>query len=211
MRTFCYCVDAQRYIVGGASNNGTNVLEWLRKSVFRSSLTAAAFAGMASEVPEGSEGLLFLPYLWGERAPLYDAEVRGSFQNLASQHAQPHFVRAAMEGILFNVKIIAEALEAHGPVHTLHAGGGFSRNPLWVQMLADIFQKTVVLPDENVDASLLGAIQCAREALKMPRQDGNTHSRRIDPNISLVNVYSEACLEFKSRVGEIKNRSLPKF
>ncbi|HOY05183.1 MAG TPA: gluconokinase [Saprospiraceae bacterium] len=211
MRTFCYCVDAQRYIVGGASNNGTNVLEWLRKSVFRSSLTAAAFAEMASEVPEGSGGLLFLPYLWGERAPLYDAQVRGSFQNLAAQHAQPHFVRAAMEGVLFNVKIIAEALEAHGPVHTLHAGGGFSRNPLWVQMLADIFQKTVVLPDENVDASLLGAIRCAQEALKLSRQNESTLSRRIDPNTVLASVYSNAYLEFRDRVGELKNRSLPEF
>lgn len=167
MRTFCYRLDEKRCIVGGASNNGTNALEWLRNAVFQSPLDADHFANQAFDTPPGSDGLLFLPYLFGERAPLYDVSARGGFHGLTARHGQAHFVRAAMEGVLFNLKIIAGALEAQLPVRTLHAGGGFSNNRLWVQMLADIFQKPVWLNEKEVHASVLGAVRFARTVLML--------------------------------------------
>jgi gluconokinase len=204
MRTFCYCVDAQRYIVGGASNNGTNTLEWLRHSVFQSPLPASDFTGMAADVPPGSDGLLFLPYLFGERAPLYNAQAQGSFQHLTAKHTQPHFVRAAMEGVLFNVKMISEALEAHSPIQTLHAGGGFSRSSLWVQMLADLFQKTVLLPDEQIDASLSGALQIAAETFGLPQIFEKRPARRIEPDTTHAETYADAYGQFRLLVEETK-------
>ena len=201
MRTFCYRLDENRFIVGGASNNGTNALEWLRLSVFQSLLTAETFANQVLEVPASADGLLFLPYLLGERAPLYNAQVCGSFQGLTARHRQAHFVRAAMEGILFNVKMIAEALEVHSPISTLHAGGGFSRNPLWVQMLADIFQKTVILPDEMIDASLLGALRLAGQTLGLSQMEESRGSKTtIDPDPSNAQVYKEAYQKFKTHI-----------
>jgi gluconokinase len=201
MRTFCYRLDENRFIVGGASNNGTNALEWLRLSVFQSPLTAEVFANQALEASAAADGLLFLPYLLGERAPLYNAQVCGSFEGLTARHRQAHFVRAAMEGVLFNVKMIAEALEAHCPILTLHAGGGFSRNKLWVQMLADIFQKTVVLPDEKIDASLLGALHFAGQALGLSQMEESEGSHtHIEPNPVLAQIYNEAYQKFKTHV-----------
>ena len=198
MRTFCYRLDAQRFIVGGASNNGTNALEWLRQSVFRSTLSAALFAEQANEAPAGSDGLLFLPYLLGERAPLYNAHVRGSFHGLTVKHTQAHFVRAVMEGVLFNLKMIGVSLESSSPIHTLHVGGGFSKNRLWVQMLADIFQKPVILPDQSVDASLAGALLFANEMLKNPIRLEDQKVIRIEPDPLNASIYEAAFERFSA-------------
>lgn len=162
MRTFCYRVDESRCIVGGASNNGTNVLEWLRTAVFQSLLSPEDFVNQALAVPAGAEGLRFFPHIHGERAPLWDAQARGTFTGLTAAHGQAHFVRAAMEGVLLNLREIADALAVHCPIETLYAGGGFSRNPLWVKMLADIFQKPVQVEQSGADVSALGAWEIAR-------------------------------------------------
>ena len=197
MRTFCYRLDEKRCITGGASNNGTNVLEWLRSAVFQSSLDAEQFANQALDAPPGSDGLHFLPYLYGERAPLYDASARGSFQGLTARHTQSYFVRATMEGVLFNLKIIAEALEDRHPVQTLHAGGGFSKNRLWVQMLADIFQKPVVLNENDTDASVLGAVKFARTVLGLEQMPENQKGRVVQPDIGRAEVYEAMFRRFR--------------
>ncbi|MCA0237639.1 MAG: gluconokinase [Bacteroidetes bacterium] len=200
MRTFCYCIDENRYIVGGASNNGANVIEWLRNAVFQSHLPASDFIDQAGQTPPGSDQLLLLPYLLGERAPLYLSNIRGGFFNLSARHTQAHMVRAALEGVLFNVKMIAEALETHGPIDTLHAGGGFSRSALWVQILADIFQKPVIISDERIDASLLGALHLAAEVLQLNIPLHTNNARRIEPDKSCAGIYTSAYALFKMQV-----------
>jgi len=197
MRTFCYRLDEKRCIMGGASNNGTNALEWLRTAVFQSPLDAEHFANQALGVLPGSDGLLFSPYLFGERAPLYDASARGGFHGLTARHTQAHFVRAAMEGVLFNLKIIAEALEARQPIRTLHAGGGFSKNRLWVQMLADIFQKPVLLNENDADASVLGAVKFAREVFNLEQLPGNQKGRVVEPDSGNAEICQSAFRNFK--------------
>lgn len=165
MRTFCYRLDESRFVVGGASNNGANVLEWLRTSVFQSPLDPESFANQAALVPAGTEGLQFLPYLFGERAPLWDAGARASFLGLAAHHGQAHFVRAVMEGVLFNLKSITAVLEEKTPIHTIHISGGFSRNRLWVSMLSEIFQKNTVEDLQGGDASARGAFLLGMQVL----------------------------------------------
>ncbi|MEO6039285.1 MAG: gluconokinase, partial [Saprospiraceae bacterium] len=197
MRTFCYRVDETRCIVGGASNNGTNALEWLRTTVFRSRLAIGAFANQAGSISPGADGLLFLPYLLGERAPLWDAQARGSFRGLTAQHNQAHFIRAVMEGILLNLKVIAEPLEALQPLEVLHAGGGFSHSRLWVQMLADIFQKPVHLERTGIDSSVLGALQLGRLALDFPALTNKRKNLVIKPDKSKAPIYREAFARFR--------------
>ncbi len=197
MRTFCYRMDDVQCIVGGGSNNGTNALEWLRTSVINSRRGAGTFAQLAAEVPAGAEGLLFLPYLLGERAPLWSASARGSFQGLTAQHSQAHFIRAVMEGVLFNLKIIAEPLEAVQPIETIHAGGGFSNSRLWVQMLADIFQKPVCLDGRGVDASILGALRVACQALGLPDLVDRQQITMVQPDKKQAAIYAEAYEQFE--------------
>ena len=197
MRSFCYRLDETRCIVGGASNNGTNALEWLRTTVFASRLPAGAFAELAGAVSPGAAGLLFLPYLLGERAPLWDARARGSFRGLSAQHTQAHLVRAVMEGVLFNLKVIAEPLEKVQTLLVIHAGGGFSHSRLWVQMLADLFQVPVHLDRRGVDASVLGALQIGRSALGLPALSVKHKPTVVQPDASRAVVYAEAYAEFK--------------
>jgi gluconokinase len=197
MRTFCYRLDEKRCIVGGASNNGANVLEWLRTLVFRSTDTPETFVNQAINVPPGADGLSFLPYIQGERAPLWDAQARGAFQGLTSQHGQAHFVRAAMEGVLFNLKIIAAGMGVQGSVQVLHASGGFSQNHLWVQMLADIFQTQVQVSENGVDASVLGAIEMGRLALGLEVITDAQHDNLILPDAAKASVYQTAFDRFQ--------------
>ncbi|WP_245243587.1 FGGY-family carbohydrate kinase, partial [Mesobacillus selenatarsenatis] len=113
---------------------------------------------IAERVRPGAEGLLFHPYLAGERAPLWNPDVRGSFFGLTMSHKKEHMIRAALEGVIFNLYTVflalTEAMES--PVTRIQATGGFARSDVWRQMMSDIFDIEVVVP-ESYESSCLGA------------------------------------------------------
>ena len=162
-QTFCYILDENTYIVGGPSNNGAVIFEWLMNTFFPNEEFDTVFE-LASKIQAGSDGLLFYPYLLGERAPLWSSEVRGGFTGLDIQHTKPHFARAVMEGILLNLKTIGKVLMEMQEIDTIYANGGFARSPIWVQMLADIFGKKVVL-NETVETGAAGAAMMGLKAV----------------------------------------------
>lgn len=155
MRTFCYPLDDEIFIVGGPTNNGGVVFQWV-KDTFFADLSFEEMVEGAATVAPGSDGLLFFPYLLGERAPLWDSDVRGCFQGIDIVHTRFHFARAAMEGILMNLYVIAHPLLETGPVRTIYANGGFAQSMRFVQMLADVFGADVALNSTN-DAGCIGA------------------------------------------------------
>ncbi|MGA0557469.1 gluconokinase [Larkinella sp. VNQ87] len=155
-------VDRNYYVVGGPTNNGANVLQWVSEKLTQTE-TEAVLAEAATVEP-GSDDLLFLPYLQGERAPLWDAGVRGSYLNVDWHHGRAHFVRAALEGVLFNLLRIERILSRHtGPTRVIHANGGFAQSAFWVQMMADIFGVPVRLNESNESGSI-GAILLTMKA-----------------------------------------------
>jgi len=165
-RTFCYALTQQHWVVGGPVNNGGNVFRWVRDELATTEAQAARAAGIdpyealtriAEQIAPGAEGLLFHPYLAGERAPLWNADLRGSFFGLALHHRKAHMIRAALEGVIFNLYSILPALEELiGPTTRMMATGGFARSALWRQMMADIFNREVEVP-LSVESSCLGA------------------------------------------------------
>ena len=165
-RTFCYALTPQHWVVGGPVNNGGNVFRWVRDELATAEAQAARTAGIdpydaltqiAATIVPGAEGLLFHPYLAGERAPLWNADLRGSFFGLALHHRKAHMIRAALEGVIFNLSSILPAVEELiGPGKTMMATGGFARSALWRQMMADIFNREVEVP-QSVESSCLGA------------------------------------------------------
>ncbi|RXZ31067.1 gluconokinase [Oxalobacteraceae bacterium CAVE-383] len=175
-RTFCYALDEDHWVVGGPVNNGGNVLQWVRDELAGAEAEIAreigidpydALTELASRVPAGAEGLLFHPYLAGERAPLWNADLRGSFFGLALHHGKAHMVRAVLEGVIFNLLSILPAVEAvTGPAEHIVATGGFAHSALWRQIMADIFEREVVVP-ECVESSCLGAAVLGLHALKL--------------------------------------------
>ncbi|MCC6410263.1 MAG: gluconokinase [Saprospiraceae bacterium] len=197
MRTFCYRVDEHRFIAGGASNNGGNAMAWFHEKILNGQVSLDELTREAAKISPGSEGLLFAPYLEGERAPVWDAGARASWTGLSAAHGRGHFTRSIMEGVMFNLKLIAESIENQMEIDVLYAGGGFINNKLWVRMLADILDKPVILPTQNIDASIYGAVMLARNSLGLnAMQDLKT--KQLLPNKARAMQYRFFFERFKA-------------
>lgn len=162
-RIFSYILTDDQYVCGGATNNGGNVLQWYSGQVLgRKGDDAGELDRLVAEadaVPPGSEGLVFLPYLLGERAPVWDANAKGVFFGVRSIHDQRHFLRAVLEGVSFSLRQIGASLEETiGPIQHIYASGGFTHSKVWLQLIADVFQKKVSVTG-SADASAIGAAQ----------------------------------------------------
>ncbi|MBH5319457.1 gluconokinase [Paenibacillus sp. GSMTC-2017] len=166
-RTFCYALTENHWVIGGPVNNGGMVLRWIRDEFASSEVETAKRLGIdpyevltkiAERVRPGSDGLLFHPYLAGERAPLWNPDVRGSFFGLTMSHKKEHMIRAALEGVIYNLYTVFLALIEcmDSPVTRIQATGGFARSDVWRQMMSDIFASEVVVP-ESYESSCLGA------------------------------------------------------
>ncbi|MBU9714933.1 gluconokinase [Evansella tamaricis] len=163
---FCYSVMEDLWIFGGPTNNGGNVLHWLKEVLGEKEAAEAKevqkevyelLTNLCQEIPPGSNGLLFLPFLYGERAPHWDGNAKGAYIGLTSEHGKAHLLRAGLEGVIYNLYQISEALNRlAGPTKTLYASGGFSRSPLWLEILADVFGQDIHIP-ENHQSSAWGA------------------------------------------------------
>ena len=144
-RIFCYALTQDHWVIGGPVNNGGIVFRWIRDELTASEVETANRLGVdpydvltkiASQVRPGSEGLIFHPYLQGERAPLWNANVQGSYIGLTLNHKKEHLVRATLEGVIYNLYTVFLALVEvmDGPVTSIKAMGGFARSELWRQM-----------------------------------------------------------------------------
>ncbi len=152
-RFFCYPVDKSHYLLGGPVNNGGIVFEWARKTIFGPDQTAEDFINVAETVPAGSNGLIFHPYLGGERAPIWNAQARGSFIGLSRNHTKPQMARSVLEGIVFNLLGAARGLrEKIG--EALRVTGGFVRSDFVRQLIADIFNLPVVVIKNDQSGTL---------------------------------------------------------
>jgi xylulokinase len=139
-------------------------LSWFRNTFAKGESYDAMLAGVDS-IPAGSNGLLFSPYIVGERTPHADAQIRGSFIGIDGSHTRAHFARAVMEGITFSLNESIELFRAAGKtVDKIVSIGGGAKNPLWLQMQADIFKADVVaLENEQgpgLGAAMLAAVGC---------------------------------------------------
>lgn len=167
-RLFCYAVDRNHWVVGGPLNNGGVVFQWAVEHLVDQA--AAKNEGvdpytLANEViatvPAGSHGLLFHPFLGGERAPLWDANARGSFFGLSQLHTRADMLRAVMEGINLNITTVFKAVtDLVGTPQTVTATGGFANSAVWRQMLADTLNCTVAIP-QSFESGCLGAMVMA--------------------------------------------------
>ena len=164
MRTFCYHLKDNLYVIGGASNNGAVVLEWLKDKLLETKESFPELFERAQKIEPASNDLIFIPYILGERAPIWNSNARGVFFGLNINHTKSHLIRACMEGIIYGVYSIVKILFENRVITEIHATGGFAQSPLWVQMLADICN-IKVLVSGNVESSALGAVMIGMEAL----------------------------------------------
>lgn len=171
---FNYLVDAQTYLCGGAINNGGILLEWFVTNFLKTDFTASkaldAFMQEAATVPAGANGLIFLPYVYGERAPVWDANAKGVFFGITGTHSRSHFMRAILEAVCFALLQVAGLMETNDhTATTIYASGGFTASPLWLQIMSDVFNKPIKVCG-TADASAMGAAFLGMKALGQIRE-----------------------------------------
>jgi len=165
LRVHCFCHAAPHtwYLMGAMLSAGLS-LRWWRDILGLTGPEAYASLGAeAAIVPPGAEGLLFLPYLLGERTPHMDADARGAFIGLTLRHGRGHLARAIMEGVTFALRDGLEVLSKLAPrPRRLVASGGGAKSRLWVQIQADVLGLpiTTVVGEERavVGAAMLAGI-----------------------------------------------------
>ena len=164
MRTFCYHLADHSYIIGGASNNGALVLQWLKENLLQTNETHEQLFKLAETIDAGCNGLLFIPYILGERAPVWNSNARGIFFGLDVTHTKAHLVRSVMEGVIYNIYSIARILMEKRKVTEIYATGGFTQSPLWLQILCDMFNCNVLVSGA-VESSALGSVKIGMNAM----------------------------------------------
>lgn len=161
IHTFCHAVPGKWHVMGVQLSSGGS-LRWLRDTFFAGE-SYDEMTREAADVPPGSEGLIFLPYLTGERTPYPDPYARGTFFGITLRHGRPHFTRSVLEGVTFGLRDTFEIFKEIGvPVAQVRASGGGAKSGLWRQINADItgYEHVTLGVDEGpaLGAALLAAV-----------------------------------------------------
>ncbi|MDF9799483.1 gluconokinase [Catalinimonas alkaloidigena] len=145
MSIFDYYLTDQYHVIGGPTNNGGIVLDWLRQKFYPDISDPSVILQKAETAGVGAEGVICLPYFFGERAPLWREEVSGKFYGVQSQHGRDHFARAALEGIVFNLYGIAQTLQtaSSSQIEGLWTDGGLTQSDFMAQLIANVFDLPV--------------------------------------------------------------------
>jgi gluconokinase len=160
---FCYALTDQVWVVGRAISNGASVLRWAGSSLAPDVVAGAGASGadeavlaLAETVGAGSDGLVMLPFLVAERAPLWGPDLFGAYLGLRREHTRAHMVRAAVEGVCIQMRVILDRLDSVSPVSSVLATGGAFRSALWRQVMAGALDRPLHVV-ESAEGTALGA------------------------------------------------------
>jgi xylulokinase len=161
LHSFCHVLPDRWHVEAAMLAAGLS-LRWLRDQVL-DGVPYDALADAAMIVPPGADGLLFQPYLAGERTPHMDPQARGAFVGLTRRHGRAHLVRAVMEGVVFGMRQGLDLMRRLGvPVERVVASGGATRHPLWLQLQADIYgfpiHRTCIVEAAATGAAMLAGV-----------------------------------------------------
>jgi len=167
LHAFCHAVPGKWHVMGVMLSAGGS-FRWWRDSLGEPERVTASLLGddpynllthEAALAPVGSDGLLFLPYLTGERTPYPDPQARGAFVGLTVRHTKAHLVRSLLEGVSFGLRDCLELVTRLGvPIEQVRASGGGARSPLWRQIQADVFGTELVLVNVTEGAAYGAAL-----------------------------------------------------
>jgi xylulokinase len=144
LHTFCHAAPGLWHVMGVTNGAGLS-LRWFRDT-FAPGMEYGELAAEAATIPAGSDGLLWAPYLFGERTPHLDPQARAAFVGLTASHTRAHCVRAIMEGVALSLRDTLSLFAELGiPVTRIRLGGGGARSPIWQQIQADVYGRPVEL------------------------------------------------------------------
>jgi xylulokinase len=161
IHTFCHAIPSRWHVMGVTQGAGLS-LRWFRDQFGAGKDDGRdpyeRLADEAAKTPPGADGLLWAPYLMGERTPHLDPNARGALVGITAQHTRAHIIRAIMEGVAFSLRDSLTLFREIGlPIESIRLGGGGARSPLWQQIQADIYG----MPVELIEADEGGAFGAA--------------------------------------------------
>jgi gluconokinase len=166
-RSWCYAIDRNHWLVGGAINNGGLAVAWLR-DLFTSAwrerqthpeLSFEELTALAGCIGPGADGLVCLPFFAGERSPNWNLDASGAFVGLTLNHDSRHIARSILEGIAFRLRSLDDVLkELSLDCTQIRASGGFTHSPLWLQITASVLERELSLPATGETSSLGAAL-----------------------------------------------------
>ncbi|WP_052954905.1 xylulokinase [Microvirga vignae] len=199
-----------RWLAHGAMSTLGGAFGWLNNKVWPELKTLAELEHLAQESVPGANGLLFLPYLAGERSPIWDAEASGSWLGLLLRHSRQDMVRAVFEGTTFGLRQILErgsAKWSKRPEHMLSVGGG-ARNRFWGQMKADVLKLDYIMSDMP-DAAALGAGLLGAIAAGLFTGSQDAELPLISANATAIRPGSQRTIEIYDRMFRIFDAAYP--
>jgi xylulokinase len=166
-----------------------------------------------AQVPAGCDGVLFLPYLIGERSPWWNPQTRGAFVGLTMNHSRAALARAVLEGVAFNLRLILDALESQGAIlPAIRLIGGGAQSIVWQQILADVFNRSIHLLDLSSEASSWGAAVAGGIGVGVYTAWNIAKARAevkavIDPIAANVAMYADRLAAFTAAYHALENVS----
>ncbi|MCL2056870.1 MAG: xylulokinase [Oscillospiraceae bacterium] len=175
MQTFNWvALDPGFYAPCGTMQAAGYSLSWLKNTLCEIDAVEAKDRGIGvyevidrkiAQSAPGAGNLIFLPYLLGERSPRWNADAKGAFIGLTMTSTKNDMMRAVMEGVGYNLKIILDIISRENPAEKITAIGGGAKSGVWVQILADIWQKPIEVLEYTEEATSMGAAICAGKAI----------------------------------------------
>jgi xylulokinase len=203
LHSFCHAVPG-RWHVMGVMLSAAGSLRWFRDAL----APGVAFSDLvdeANDVPPGSDGLLFLPYLSGERTPHPDPRARAGFIGLTTHHGRPHMTRAVLEGVAFGLRDSLELMRSVGVrgFDEIRATGGGSKSSLWRRILADVLETSVVTTTSSEGAAQGAAMLAAVgvgwfSTMEDACRQMVVLGERVDPSRAAADVYRERYGQYSS-------------
>jgi xylulokinase len=175
LHTFCHAIPNRWHVMGVTQAAGLS-LRWFRDCFGMSAQTTAdpydALTAEAESVPAGSDGVMWAPYLMGERTPHLDPEARAALIGLAANHGRSHIIRAILEGVAFSLKDSFSIFEEMSvPIAQIRLGGGGARSSLWRQIQADVYGYPVEIVEAEEGSAFGAALLAAVGAGVWPTVD----------------------------------------
>jgi xylulokinase len=194
LHAFCHAVP-DRWHLMGVMLSAAGSLQWYRDKL-ACDRNFEDLVSEASQVPAGSEGLIFLPYLSGERTPHADPLARGAWIGLTARHSQAHLIRSILEGVAFGLKDIFDLMKdaGLGPIEQIRLSGGGAKSQLWRQILADVLGAELVTVNTTEGAALGAALLAGIGAGLWPDADSACAQTiavkdRVSPNPATAEIY----------------------
>ena len=212
-----YCAPAPlpgRWAVGGAMAALGASVDWLRSALLGDRWTIEELFAEAAAVPAGADGLVFLPYLAGERAPVFDEGARGAFAGLTLAHGRGHLVRAVLEGAAYAMRHVAEPLAVAGaPATSLRLAGRTTPRDLWGRIKADVLGVPAIVPAVGETAVLGAAILAAAGIGAVPDLASGVASmtgiaRRLEPDPTVRDVYDNGFARYRALYPALRGAGL---